>query len=562
MGKDIKTKFGFQFENNFHSILGCSENLKGELVIFPSFAQKFSEKEFVNLNNDKQIRNQHYTIHNSPHLDSENVLNHTLEFVDETKLNTRIYTKAFKRTNSLIPIFLARGQDFSNSRYQTFKNPINNYITLGEYDPKITTLYYMVVIGNAEFIFDENYHDINIITINFKKYSMSLLWNFAHIPSHSTGSKSHFLTLPNYHTQIKEGFSKTEIINIYRLNQVFNHHRFLEFCKDEYELKEEDFKIIKRLGFTKTLNSPNVNNRKNIESINKAYEFFIVAQNEKNTGNIKNALKLLNQSAFIFKELGEDLAYADVLNLEGILYQMNGSPELAIKCHSESLEIYKKLNLGFHVAQSYLNISIVHRDSAELDKAIEMANHALNLSSKHGFITLLADANRELGILFKNKNEIDVALEFLTLARNQYHNVYNLEGEAFCMGNMGLIKAQQGNYLDSIKFHTQAMNVFISIEHSQGVSNELANVGNMNCMLNNPKLGLIQLNSALEGHKNIGYKFGIAVDLRLIGACLCNNGELKKGIIHFIESQDLFLKIGNQQEANNVSQILKYLNTF
>jgi len=559
MGKDNKTKFGFQIANNFHAILSVHENSIGELTIAPSFAEKYSEIEFGNPNGDKKINEQHYTVHNSPQFEDENVLNHTLKYVDGTKTNTRIYTRAFKRTNLSCPVFLVRGQDFSIERYKTQKKDTYAYITLGNYNPKIATLYYMTVVSNSGLTFDDSFTDLNVVTIHFQKYSFSLLWSYGLVPSHSTGNKSHFLTQKEFETQIKEGFSKEEIINVYRQTRQIQHQSFLGFLQQEFPEQADGFKILKGVAFKR---SPelSIDDRDNIAiALSHGYECFVLGRKAQHDGFTDDALKLFKVSAGIFKEQGQVIAYADSLNSRGIIFQFTGFPSKAIACYEESLDIYRRHNLVFHVARTHLNISIVHRDTGDFNSAIEMALGALGISSSQGFTSLQADANRELGVLHKNLQELNKAFDFLNIALAKYKEDHNPIGEAFCLGNMGLIRAMQGKFSDSLKLHDQALGVFTSLGHKGGIVNEIANVGNMNCVLGNFDLGLNQLNSALEGHTATGYQYGIATDLKLIGGHFVNKGERTKGRQYLEKSRDILLKIENLQEATQVSYILKQI---
>lgn len=176
MAKALKTKIGFELGENFHSVISVHETAKGELIISPSFAVDYSEREFGNFDADKEIKAQHYTMHH-PRDDEENMSNHTLEYSDGARTNTRIYTRACK-AKLFAPLFVARGQDFSIPRYASLKVQGINYLSLGKYEPKRSTLYYMIVVGDSGLAFTEIYADMNVITVQFAKYSVSVLWSF------------------------------------------------------------------------------------------------------------------------------------------------------------------------------------------------------------------------------------------------------------------------------------------------------------------------------------------------------------------------------------------------
>jgi tetratricopeptide (TPR) repeat protein len=557
MSKNSRTKLGFQIAENFHAILSVHENEKGELTINPAVAEKYSEIEFGNLNADKKITAQHYTVHNSPQFDDENVLNHTLDYFDKTKTNTRIYTRAFKKTNLLCPLFLARGQDFSNERYISRKKETYTYVTLNDYNPKAATVYYMVVVSNSGFRFNGEYPDLNVVTIDFQKYSLSLLWSYGLVPSHSTGSKSHFLTQIELESQLKEGFFKDEIVNLYRVIRQVQHLNFLLFLQRIFPDQANELQLLKGIGFKKSPNASVDCEDKRAIAINLSYEYFALGRKADSGGRTDEALKMFETSAAIFKEQGQVFGYAESLNSLGTIYQTTGFPTKSIACYEQSLGIYKEHNLFFHLARTYLNISIVYRDLGEFSTAIKLATEALSISASQGFVSLQADANRELGVLQKNLYHLDKALDFLNTALGLYKGDHDPIGEAFCLGNMGLIRGLEGNYSESLKLHDEALRIFTSQGDNWGIGNEIANLGNMNCALGNFDLGLTQLHIALEKHQATGYEFGIATDLKLIGGHSLNNGDHDKGKQYLEKSRNLFLKIGNQNAANHITNILR-----
>ena len=465
MSKDNRTKFGFQIADNFHTIISVHENTKGELTINPEFAEKYSEIEFGNSNAEKKIKAQHYTVHNSPQFEDENVLNHTLEYIDGSKTNTRIYTRAFKRTNLSCPVLQVRGQDFSIDRYKTQKKATYTYMALGDYNPKLATLYYMIVVSNSGFTFKDNFPDLNVRTAHFQKYSFSIIWSYGLVPSNSTGNKSHFLTQQEFETSIKEGFSQEEIINVYRIIREIQHQSFLSFLQKESPEQADGFKMLKGVAFKKSPELSLDDNDKISIALNHGYESFVLGRKAKHDGHTEVALKLFDISAGIFKAQGEVIAYADTLNLKGIIFQFTGHPAKSIACYQESLGIYRKHDLVLNIARTLLNISIVHRDTGNFTSAIEMASEALRISSSQGFTSLEADANRELGVLNKSLLELKKAFDYLNAALAKYKEDHNPIGEAFSLGNMGLIRAMEGKFRESLNLHDQALGIFNSLDH-------------------------------------------------------------------------------------------------
>jgi len=249
-----RIRFGFYQGSNFHTLLSARENSKEELIVFPAYAADYSEIQQGNPNADRPILNQHYTIHNE-RVPGENILNHTLEYRDGGKTNTRLYSSAFSRTNLLCPIVGVRCQDLSIERYRTQLSESDVIVQLGEYDAKVATLYYLLAVGNAGRTISGSFPDFNVIRYDFTKYTLTLLWSFNSGPSYVNGEKMHFMTRQDVKTELENGFPDDEIVATYRQLRYMQHISFLEFMQGQYKHKLEivtNMELLKQFGFMKT----------------------------------------------------------------------------------------------------------------------------------------------------------------------------------------------------------------------------------------------------------------------------------------------------------------------
>lgn len=556
MGKVPKTLLTFDLEDKCYSICSFKENKKGELLILPRFAENYSEKEFGNLTNDKEIIDQHYTIHHNREGNEEgNVLNHTLCLRKEEKKNTRIYTRAFNN-NLFCPIITIRGQNYATERYECTRNEIDKYIDIGTYLPNESTIYFMIIGSSAGNKLNGDYNDLNYINLNFENFSIIILWCFGIIPSHSTGNKFHKLTQPEFKSQLEEGFEESEIINLFRLDRQLQHSSFLSFLQKEYHFNDIDFVLFNSLGFRK-LPDKNISQLdKDKIDINLGYYSLSIGNEEYRNGKHDKALTNFSESKKVFNKHKNQVALASVLDSEARLYHTIGKSQMSINVYNQELSIYKQISSSYNIANTHLNISMVYRDLFQNAKAKENIQKAIEISDENNFYSLLAISYRELGILYKNEGNIKQAEENLYKALASFDKEKNEEGTAFCLGNLGLINLQKGDFKESLKLHSKSLEIFKNLEHQWGIANETANIGNVNCILGNNK-GFEQLKLALKMHKENGFQFGIATDLKLIGVHHAFKINRFEGMAYLKKSRDLFFKIGNKQEANGVIVLIE-----
>ena len=427
---------------------------------------------------------------------------------------------------------------------------------MGEYSPKNSTIYYMIIATSAGNKFNGDYDDLNYYNLNFKNYSVIIIWSFGIIPSHWTGNKFHKLTKPDLRSQIEEGYEENEIINQYRLDRQLQHNSFLSFLKKELKISGSDFLLINSLGFKKYPNNNiDKSDKDNIE-INLAYQAYTIGNKAVENGKHEEALKLFSESRKIFNKQKNQVAKASLLNLEAISNHTIGKSKIALNVFNQALKIYKQINSNFNIANTYLNISMVHRDIFENEKAKENIHKTIAISEEQNLTSLLSNAYQQLGIIFKNEGNLNQAEGYLHKAIAYYNKEKNKEGKAFCLGNLGLLNLQKGDVKKSLKLHSSSLNIFKEIKHQWGIANETANVGNVICIQGN-KNGLSQLKIALEMHQKNGYQFGIATDLKLIGVHHSVYSNYTEGLEYLKKSREVFLKIGNSQEADSVLLLIE-----
>ena len=290
---------------------------------------------------------------------------------------------------------------------------------------------------------------------------------------------------------------------------------------------------------------------KNRIALNLGFHYFLQGKKAYKDRDHKTAINYFLESKKIFKKQNELISLADVLNSEGILFHTTGDPKKALKAHNEALKLYIHLKLDFKVANSYLNLSMVYQDSMQIQKGRENIEKSILISEKNKFHSLLSDSYKELGILYKNDGKNDLAEKNLNKALASYKKFKNQEGIAFCYGNLGIINLLKGKFKESIKFHSDALDIFADLNNNWGIANEKANVGNLNCILGK-EIGFKQLDEALNMHKKIGYQYGVATDLKLIGFHQFNGKDTVRSIKNLEKSRQILLKLENLKEADYI----------
>jgi hypothetical protein len=142
-----------------------------------------------------EIKSQRYSIHCSRQSETKiNKIQHTLE-LENGVIRTEHYTKAIKHFNQFAGLFIKRCPDLSAPKYVAF-NRNEGVLVLDDYNPKTSTLYYMVIIGPKGGNIDiDLVIDINRHSIQFREFSLTIFWCYGMVPSYEHGALGHMRTI-------------------------------------------------------------------------------------------------------------------------------------------------------------------------------------------------------------------------------------------------------------------------------------------------------------------------------------------------------------------------------
>ncbi len=257
MSDKLSTRYIVECDGKLLRLFSVIERKEsGDLVIKLNHSDFYREFE-KEPNNNIIIKNQKYSVHCSPNsIDKINSIVHTLDLSNGETIRTSHYTKALKQNDLFASLYIKRCPDLNKPKYETDLNKIE-IINLGSYDPLKCFLYYMIVIGNKGHDFN-NYceSDINSKTVQYKNFSLTVLWSFAIMPSNHTSAISHLLTLrpedlPEIENETQKGLTQLETFELFRLYRSFLDEEFKKLLIDEDPSLIELLKFVDLVGFWK-----------------------------------------------------------------------------------------------------------------------------------------------------------------------------------------------------------------------------------------------------------------------------------------------------------------------
>jgi hypothetical protein len=241
-------------------LFSVKERSNGDLVINMQAAEFYREEYNPLSNQDPKIINQKYSIHcSNKSKEKINAIVHRIKFCNDKVITTSNYTKALKQTNNYAAIYIARAPDLSLPKYAV-KPSDRSYVSISTFDTRLATIYYMICVCNH--VTEAIAEDINysVKYIDFIHFKLAVIWSYSPLPSHSSGHKGHFMTIPPEDSnqenealikEISEGYGARDIVKLYQQARFQQHQEFYTvLSKSMPELESKTLNMLFSLPFT------------------------------------------------------------------------------------------------------------------------------------------------------------------------------------------------------------------------------------------------------------------------------------------------------------------------
>jgi tetratricopeptide (TPR) repeat protein len=132
-------------------------------------------------------------------------------------------------------------------------------------------------------------------------------------------------------------------------------------------------------------------------------------------GNYMESKRLISHALKLYRERGDDLQVARVLERLSDTNRLVGLTKEGIQQAEEGLEIYKRLGLAGQQAECLTDLAWLFQSDKQLDAAEEAAFRAIDLLPEKGEQFLVCKAHRVLGNVYRSKGETKKAIHHFEL---------------------------------------------------------------------------------------------------------------------------------------------------
>ncbi|ALJ06086.1 hypothetical protein APS56_13510 [Pseudalgibacter alginicilyticus] len=193
---------------------------------------------------------------------------------------------------------------------------------------------------------------------------------------------------------------------------------------------------------------------------------------------VDSALYYAKQALYVAKHIRSEKGIASAYNTLASSFEAASKLDSAETYHQKSLEIKNKIQDTIGTADSYTNLGIIEDLKGNYDLALKNYFKALIIYEKHSkdfekVPTVLVN----IGIVYKKQKEYQKVLEYYEKALKIYKQNNFEIGEAIVQGNMGSVLISLQAYQKSIQFSKIAKQLYTNLGYTRYVPYMLGNIG-------------------------------------------------------------------------------------
>ena len=191
------------------------------------------------------------------------------------------------------------------------------------------------------------------------------------------------------------------------------------------------------------------------------------------------ALKYSLQALQQFKEIGDKLGAARMLNDIGVIHWYQANYPAALKYYFDALRINEDIDNKPDIAVTLCNIGIVYNSQKDYQKALNYITKANKIDEEMGNKSGIAANLGDIGELYRNLNNHEKALEYVLKSLQLYKELGDKNGIARDLGNIGVIYTEQKNYSKALEYHLQSLKISEELGVKIETAASLGNIGNI-----------------------------------------------------------------------------------
>lgn len=262
------------------------------------------------------------------------------------------------------------------------------------------------------------------------------------------------------------------------------------------------------------------------------------------TGNVPEAMKLLEEKLALMKKLDDKAEQVAVLSNIGALHDWQGNVQGSLESYREALKILEGLDDQKKLGLLMGNMGAAYEKLSEYPKSLDYYHQALKIFQEAGDKGDTAWILGNLGAIASKLGNDKEALEYFEKSLALMREVGDRKYEGWVLGTMGAIYKGQGETEKSFQYLNQALEIAREIGDKRIEVEHLGNIGSNYQETGEYEKSSQYLNQALETAREMGDKIVLTEVYILLGILHREQGAADRSIADFEQALTIAKELG------------------
>lgn len=235
------------------------------------------------------------------------------------------------------------------------------------------------------------------------------------------------------------------------------------------------------------------------------------------TGQLRQALRLLEQTLLLFHSMGDHAGEAEAYNNLGSTYNALGQRQQALDSYRQALPLFRMIGDRTGEAATLNNLGLVYSDVGQWEQAIDQYQQALPILREVGHRAGEAATLSNLGLVYDLMGQKQSAIDQYQSALTILREVGDRASEATVLNNLGRTYSTLGQLSEALDYYQQALPILAQINDRAGEATTLSNIGAVYAKLGQHAQALDYYHVALSLTCEVGDRAGESTVLYNLG---------------------------------------------
>ena len=263
-------------------------------------------------------------------------------------------------------------------------------------------------------------------------------------------------------------------------------------------------------------------------------------------GDYDTALKYLEQSLKIRREIGDKSGEGTTLNNISQIYKARGDYDTALKYLEQSLKIRREIGDKSGEGTTLNNISQIHDARGDYDTALKYLEQSLKIMREIGDKSGEGTTLNNISQIYKARGDYDTALKYLKQSLKITREIGDKSGEGTTLNNISQIYDARGDYDTALKYLEQSLKIRREIGDKSGEGATLNNLATTAHARGDYDTALKYLEQSLKIRREIGDKSGEGTTLNNISQIHDARGDYDTALKYLEQSLKIMREIGDK----------------